>query len=80
MAMNREFWEDKTVLLTGHTGFKGSWLSIWLKKLGVELIGFSKDIPTEPSLFELAKVSENMKSIIGDIKNFSLIQKIIQEK
>ncbi|RZD43348.1 MAG: CDP-glucose 4,6-dehydratase, partial [Thaumarchaeota archaeon] len=65
--------------LTGHTGFKGSWLSIWLKKLGVELIGFSKDIPTEPSLFELAKVSEDMKSIIGDIRDFSVIQKIIQE-
>ena len=79
MVVNSNFWKNKKVLLTGHTGFKGSWLSIWLKKLGVELIGFSKDIPTEPSLFELAKVSENMKSITGDIRNFSVIQKIIQE-
>ena len=79
MVVNSNFWKNKKVLLTGHTGFKGSWLSIWLKKLGVELIGFSKDIPTEPSLFELAKVSENMKSITGDIRNFSVIQRIIQE-
>jgi CDP-glucose 4,6-dehydratase len=79
VVVNSNFWKNKKVLLTGHTGFKGSWLSIWLKKLGVELIGFSKDIPTEPSLFELAKVSEDMKSIIGDIRDFSVIQKIIQE-
>jgi len=79
MVISLDFWKNKKVLLTGHTGFKGSWLSIWLKKLGVELIGFSKDIPTEPSLFELAKVSEDMTSIIGDIRDFSAIQKIIQE-
>ena len=79
VVVSSDFWKNKKVLLTGHTGFKGSWLSIWLKKLGVELIGFSKDIPTEPSLFELAKVSEDMTSIIGDIRDFSAIQKIIQE-
>jgi CDP-glucose 4,6-dehydratase len=79
VVVSSDFWKNKKVLLTGHTGFKGSWLSIWLKKLGVELIGFSKDIPTEPSLFELAKVSEDMTSIIGDIRDFSVIQKIIQE-
>ena len=79
MVINSNFWKNKKVLLTGHTGFKGSWLSIWLKKLGVELIGFSKDIPTEPSLFELAKVSENMISVMGDIRNLSVIQKVIQE-
>ena len=70
---------NKKVLITGNTGFKGSWLSIWLKKLGVELIGFSKDIPTKPSIFELAKVSEGMTSIIGDINDFSLIQKVIEK-
>ena len=77
--MNSDFWKNKKILLTGHTGFKGSWLSIWLKKLGVELIGFSKDIPTKPSIFELAKVSEGMTSIIGDINDFSLIQKVIEK-
>ena len=77
--MNSNFWKNKKVLLTGHTGFKGSWLSIWLKKMEVELIGFSKDIPTEPSLFELADVSKDMTSVMGDIRDFSSIQKAIQE-
>jgi len=65
--MNSEFWNGKTVLLTGHTGFKGSWLSLWLQKLRVRLIGFSKSIPTNPSLFELAKVENGMTSIMGDV-------------
>jgi len=77
--MNSNFWKNKKVLLTGHTGFKGSWLSIWLKKLGVELIGFSKDIPTKPSLFEIAKISEGMTSIIGNIEDFTVIQKVLKE-
>ena len=79
MVMNPNFWKNKKVLLTGHTGFKGSWLSIWLKKIGVDLIGFSKDIPTDPSLFQLADVSKDMTSIMGDIRDFSLIQKVIHE-
>ena len=77
--MNSNFWKNKKVLLTGHTGFKGSWLSIWLKKLGVELIGFSKDIPTKPSLFEIAKISEGMTSITGNIEDFTAIQKVLKE-
>ena len=79
MVMNPNFWKNKKVLLTGHTGFKGSWLSIWLKKMGVDLIGFSKDIPTDPSLFQLADVSKDMMSIMGDIRDFSLLQKVIHE-
>lgn len=54
-----QFWKEKTVLLTGHTGFKGSWLSIWLKKMGVNLIGVSKSVPTKPSLFEEADVENS---------------------
>ena len=77
--MDSNFWKNKKVLLTGHTGFKGSWLSIWLKKLGVELVGFSKDIPTKPSLFEVAKVSEGMISITGNIEDFAMIQKVVKE-
>ena len=77
--MNSNFWKNKKVLLTGHTGFKGSWLSIWLKKLDVELVGFSKDIPTKPSLFEIAKVSEGMTSITGNIEDFAAIQKVLKE-
>ena len=79
VALKSEFWNGKKVLLTGHTGFKGSWLSLWLKKLGVELIGYSKDIPSTPSLFELAKISEDMTSISGDIKDIDNLKKIMIE-
>ncbi len=79
MALKSEFWNGKKVLLTGHTGFKGSWLSFWLKKLGVELIGYSKDMPSTPSHFELARVSENMISILGDIKDIDNLKKIMTE-
>lgn len=77
--MNSSFWKGKKVLLTGHTGFKGSWLSIWLQKLGVELVGFSKSIPTKPSLFELANVEKNMTSIMGDVRDFNHLKKVIYE-
>ena len=71
--MDSNFWKNKKVLLTGHTGFKGSWLSLWLQKLQVDLIGFSKSIPTQPSLFELADVGKNMTSIMKDIRNIQLL-------
>lgn len=78
LVMTAEFWKNKTVLLTGHTGFKGSWLSIWLKRLGVNLIGYSKNIPTEPSLFRIAKIENGMKSIMGNICDFNKLKKIIE--
>jgi len=77
--MNKEFWNGKTVLLTGHTGFKGSWLTLWLKKLGVKVTGFSKDVPTNPSLFELADVKNGIDSIIGDIRNYDEIRDVIKK-
>ena len=61
--MSQNFWKDKTVLITGHTGFKGSWLSTILKKFGSKVIGFSKDIPTNPSMYEIAKVQDGITSI-----------------
>jgi len=77
--MNPEFWKGKSVFLTGHTGFKGSWLSLVLQKLGVKLVGFSKSIPTKPSLFELAKVDEGVISIFGDIRDQKFLEKTIGE-
>ena len=77
--MDSNFWKNKKVLLTGHTGFKGSWLSLWLQKLGVELVGFSKSIPTQPSLFELADVGKNMTSIMEDITNIERITNVIKQ-
>jgi CDP-glucose 4,6-dehydratase len=77
--MNSQFWKGKTVLLTGHTGFKGSWLSLWLQKIGANVIGFSKSVPTKPSLFYLANVKDDMTSIMGDTRNFNKIEKVINE-
>ena len=76
--MNKEFWNGKTVLLTGHTGFKGSWLTLCLKKMGAKVTGFSKDIPTKPSLFELANVANGINSIEGDIRNFDEIHNVVK--
>jgi CDP-glucose 4,6-dehydratase len=68
-AVNRDFWRGRRVLLTGHTGFKGSWLALWLQALGAHVTGFSAGVPTQPSLYELARVSEGMESITGDVRD-----------
>jgi CDP-glucose 4,6-dehydratase len=62
------FWRDRRVLLTGHTGFKGAWLALWLQSLGARVSGFSLDVPTHPSLYELARVGEGMESVVGDVR------------
>lgn len=67
--MNRTFWHGKRVFVTGHTGFKGSWLSLWLQSLGAEVTGYALEPPTEPSLFRLAAVAEGMASQLGDIRD-----------
>lgn len=67
------FWQGRRVLLTGHTGFKGAWLSLWLQSMGARVTGFSIDVPTTPSLFELARVGEGMESIVGDIRDHAAI-------
>ncbi|WP_299290894.1 CDP-glucose 4,6-dehydratase [Nitrosopumilus sp.] len=77
--MDNNFWKDKRVLITGHTGFKGSWLTIILKKFGANVIGFSKDIPTKPSLFEIAEVKNNIQNIIGNVNNRDQIEQAFNE-
>jgi CDP-glucose 4,6-dehydratase len=78
LAMNPSFWAGKRVFLTGHTGFKGSWISLWLETLGAELTGFALSPPTMPSLFDEARVGEGMKSVIGDIRDFNVLQEAMQ--
>lgn len=74
-----EFWKGKRVLLTGHTGFKGSWMSIWLKEMGADLTGFARTPPTEPSLFNDAHVADGMRSVIGDIRDLDALRKVFSE-
>lgn len=72
--MFNNIYKDKTVLLTGHTGFKGSWLALWLHQLGAKVIGYSKDYPSEPTHFQLLKLE--ITSIIGDIRDRKHLQEV----
>ena len=74
---NFKVFRNKTVIITGHTGFKGAWLSFWLKTLGAKIIGISLNIPTKPSLFEIIIGNKYIKSYRCDIKNFFKVKKII---
>lgn len=67
--VDANFWQNRKVLVTGHTGFKGSWLSLWLQTMGAEVHGFALPPPTTPSLFHEANVAGGMRSEIGDIRN-----------
>lgn len=67
--MNREFWKGKKVFLTGHTGFKGAWLSLWLQDCGAILKGYGLAPNTQPNLFEVAMVVDGMESVIADIRD-----------
>ena len=77
--MNPQFWAGKRVFLTGHTGFKGSWLSLWLQSMGAHVTGFALAPPTTPSLFEAAHVADGMQSIMGDVRNLASLQKAMDD-
>lgn len=79
MAINQDFWQGKRVLVTGHTGFKGSWLSLWLQSMGAVVIGYALSPSTIPSLFTIAKVGDGMTSIIGDIRNLEHLRETFAE-
>ncbi len=76
---NKEFYKNKTVLVTGHTGFKGSWLCKILINLGANVIGYSLDAPTTPNLFTLSKIENKMVSIIGDIRDFQKLMSVFDK-
>ncbi|PPK73734.1 CDP-glucose 4,6-dehydratase [Methylobacter tundripaludum] len=70
------FWANRVVLLTGHTGFKGSWFSLWLQAMGARVIGYALAAPTHPSLFDAANVAEGMVSIESDIRDFAALSAV----
>jgi len=76
--MFSNIYTGKKVLITGHTGFKGSWLCVWLLKLGADVVGVSKDIPTQPSMFEELNIAKKIKNIEADIRDLSSMCKIIR--
>ena len=71
--IDKEFWPGKRVFVTGHTGFKGSWLSLWLDYLGCSVKGYALNPPTSPSLFDVAKIGTIIDSQIGDIRDQELL-------
>lgn len=77
--MNPEFWRGKHVLLTGHTGFKGSWLSLWLQRLGAIVTGYALPVDSPESLFELGAVGKHMESVYGDVRDLVRLQCVIDK-
>jgi CDP-glucose 4,6-dehydratase len=77
--LNRSFWHHRSVFVTGHTGFKGGWLSLWLHAMGAKVTGYALEPPTEPSLFEQARVGEYVNSIHGDVRDFARLKSAIAE-
>jgi CDP-glucose 4,6-dehydratase len=77
--LNRTFWKGRRVFLTGHTGFKGSWLSLWLSSLGAQVTGYALDAPTRPNLYEQAGVAADLKSVAGDIRDYARMKSTLAE-
>jgi len=77
--MDKNFWKKKRVLITGHTGFKGSWMSFWLNSLGAEITGYSIDIPTSPSLFEVLAIRDITNDIRGDVRDLENLRDIVEK-
>ena len=74
-----DFWKNKRILVTGHTGFKGSWLTEALLLAGAEVTGYALEPPTDPSLFELLKLKDRMRSVTGDIRDLEHLMEVFRE-
>ncbi|MBP1962748.1 CDP-glucose 4,6-dehydratase [Paenibacillus aceris] len=79
IRINSDFWKGKHVFVTGHTGFKGTWLSLWLHGMGANVTGYSLQPPTEPSLFELCRMDEIVTSYTADIRNMAALSAALKE-
>jgi len=74
-----QFWSGRSIFLTGHTGFKGSWLSLWLQRLGASVHGYALAPITSPSLFELARVGDGMRSTIADVRDKETLERCLHD-
>jgi CDP-glucose 4,6-dehydratase len=79
VEINSQFWAQRRVLITGHTGFKGAWLSLWLQSLGAELTGVSPGPPTQPSLYDLAAIGANMREHALDVRDAEAVRRALSE-
>ena len=79
MTINPKFWQNKRVFITGHTGFKGSWLSLWLEFLGADILGYALPPITQPNLFELIGLDKTVNSVLGDIRDFPNLVQVIKD-
>lgn len=75
--VDAKFWQGKKVFITGHTGFKGSWLSLWLSSLGAKVTGYALNPPTNPSLFDLCRLGEKVSSVIADIRDGERLKQVL---
>src|SRR5687768_9152435 len=75
-----DFWRGKRVFVTGHTGFKGSWLSLWLEKAGASVVGYALSPPTEPNHFELAQAGRGITSIVADVRDYTRLRDAMSQQ
>jgi CDP-glucose 4,6-dehydratase len=72
-----DFWRGRSVLVTGHTGFKGAWLVLWLESMGARVTGFADVVPTRPSLYELAQVGDGLVDVRGDVRDYAAVLDVV---
>jgi CDP-glucose 4,6-dehydratase len=77
--VDADFWRDRRVLMTGHTGFKGAWLTLWLRQMGARVTGLADGIPTDPSLYELARAGDGVAEVRADVRDFEAVRAAVAE-
>jgi CDP-glucose 4,6-dehydratase len=78
VSVDRGFWDGRRVLLTGHTGFKGTWLTLWLASLGADVTGLSDGVPTQPSLFGLTRAGDDARMVEADVRDASAVRAAVE--
>jgi CDP-glucose 4,6-dehydratase len=79
LALDPEFWRDRAVFVTGHTGFKGGWLATWLLAMGAKVTGYALAPDTQPSYFDLCRLGERMQSLVGDVRNEAQLRRALAQ-